>query len=122
MVHIIMPVKDSLLTAEQAIRAIVASGYTLAVYDDNSTSDNATRLDALRSELGIQVVHIGEHTDHPSPNYRWVLIDAQRQCLANGQHMIIIESDSRTIHNQQTLRKIKPYYWHDSGCNHQRKW
>lgn len=104
MVHIIMPVKDSLLTAEQAIRAIVASGYTLAVYDDNSTSDNATRLDALRSELGIQVVHIGEHTDHPSPNYRWVLIDAQRQCLANGQHLIIIESD--VIVGQSTISKL----------------
>lgn len=93
MVNIIMPVKDSLQTAEQAIRAIVASGYTLTVYDDNSTAENAARLDALSAELGISVVHISEQTDHPSPNYRWVLIRAQRECLESGQHLVIVESD-----------------------------
>ena len=77
-VHIIMPVKDSLPTAEEAIRAIVSSGYTLTVYDDNSTAENAAKLDTLAAETGIRVIHIGEHTDHPSPNYRWVLIDAQQ--------------------------------------------
>ena len=46
-----MPVKDSLETAEQAIRAIVASGHTICVYDDYSTDENAARLDALRDEL-----------------------------------------------------------------------
>jgi hypothetical protein len=69
-VHIIMPVKDSLETAERAIRAIVESGYTLTVYDDFSTPENVKQLDVLRKELGIEVVHIAEHTDHPSPNYR----------------------------------------------------
>lgn len=92
-VNIIMPVKDSLSTAEQAIRAIVDSGYSLTVYDDNSLPDNATRLDALAKELGVRVVHLSEHTDHPSPNYRWVLIHAQRECFARGQHLVIIESD-----------------------------
>ena len=90
---IIMPVKDSLDTAEQAIRAIVASGHTLCVYDDYSTDENAARLDALRNELGIRVVHIREVLDHPSPNYRWVLITAQREALDKGQHLIIVESD-----------------------------
>ncbi len=93
MVHIIMPVKDSLVTAEEAIRAIVASGYTLTVYDDNSTDENATRLDALSEELGIRVVHIGRETDHPSPNYRWVLIRAQQECLEQRADLVIIESD-----------------------------
>lgn len=88
-----MPVKDSLETAEQAIRAIVASGYTLTVYDDNSTAENAARLDALQSELGIALVHIGALINHPSPNYRWVLIDAQRKALRNGQDLVIVESD-----------------------------
>lgn len=90
---IIMPVKDSLLTAEQAIRAIVASGHTLTVYDDYSTLENAARLDALRDELGIQVVHICEQIDHPSPNYRWVLNEVQREALKKGQDLIIVESD-----------------------------
>ena len=93
MVHIIMPVKDSIETAEQAIRAVVASGQSLTVYDDNSTHQTAVRLDALQKELGIRVVHIHEHTDHPSPNYRWLLIDAQRECLAEKAHLVIVESD-----------------------------
>lgn len=93
MVHIIMPVKDSLQTAETAIRAILDSGHTLTVYDDFSEPENAARLDQLHDELGIEVVHMSERTDHPSPNYRLVLIDAQRQCLQNGQHLIIVESD-----------------------------
>ena len=77
-VHIVMPVKDAIDKAEQAIRAVVASGYTLCVYDDNSEPENALRLDALGAELGIEVVHLSELTSHPSPNYRTVLIDAQR--------------------------------------------
>lgn len=92
-VHIIMPVKDAPQMTEQAIRAVVASGYTLTVYDDRSTAENAARLDALGQELGLRIVHIGEHTDHPSPNYRWVLIDAQRTCRQSGSHLVIIESD-----------------------------
>ena len=90
---IIMPVKDSIETAEQAIRAIVASGHSLCVYDDYSTEETARRLDALREELGIEVVHIREVLDHPSPNYRWVLIQAQQQAIEKSQDLVIIESD-----------------------------
>lgn len=104
-IHIIMPVKDSPDTAEEAIRAVVRSGRSLTVYDDNSTADNAARLDTLSRELGIEVVHVAERTDHPSPNYRWVLIDAQRQCLEKEQHLVIIESDvivkESTVSNMQ---------------------
>lgn len=91
--HIIMPVKDSLPTAEESIRAIVASGHTLTVYDDFSTSQNAAQLDQQAQELGFALIHLSAHTDHPSPNYLWTLIDAQRTCLKNKQHLVIIESD-----------------------------
>lgn len=93
MVNIVMPVKDSLETAEEAIRAIVRSGHTLTVYDDYSTPENAARLDALHEQLGIRVVHISEHVDHPSPNYRWVLRTAQREALEQNRDLVIIESD-----------------------------
>ena len=93
MVNIIMPVKDSLETAEQAIRAIVASGHNVCVYDDYSSDENAARLDALRDELGIRVVHIREVLDHPSPNYRWVLNTAQREAIEKNQDLVIVESD-----------------------------
>ncbi|MBO7455154.1 MAG: glycosyltransferase family 2 protein [Paludibacteraceae bacterium] len=104
-VNIIMPVKDSLPTAEQAIRAIVESGHTMTVYDDNSTPDNATRLDTLGEQLGIRIVHISEHTDHPSPNYRWVLIHAQSECVKNGENLVIIESD--VIVSKSTINTLK---------------
>lgn len=88
-----MPVKDSLATAETAIRSVVNSGYTLCVYDDYSTPENATLLDRLQAELGFRLVHICEQIDHPSPNYRWVLIEAQKECMAQTKHLVIIESD-----------------------------
>lgn len=100
-----MPVKDSLETTEQAIRAIVASGHTLTVYDDYSTAENALRLDALQDELGITVVHIGEQIDHPSPNYRWVLIEAQKACVKSGQNLVIVESD--VIVREKTLKRMQ---------------
>ena len=80
-------------TAEQAIRAVVASGHTLTVYDDYSSEENAAFLDQLHDELGISVIHISDHIDHPSPNYRWVLIHAQQQAVAHNAHLLIIESD-----------------------------
>jgi len=92
-IHIIMPVKDSIETTEQAVQAIVASGHRLTIYDDYSTAENAARLDALREEMGIEIVHLSECIDHPSPNYRWVLIAEQRKCIAEGCHLVIIESD-----------------------------
>ena len=79
--------------AERAIRAIVGSGHTVRVYDDYSTADNAARLEELKSETGIEVVHLSEQISHPSPNYRWILQTAQREALEKGQDLIIIESD-----------------------------
>lgn len=102
--HIIMPVKDSLEMAERAIRAIVDSGHTLCVYDDNSLKDNAKRLDKLATETNIQVVHISDLTDHPSPNYRLVLQLAQKQALTENKHLVIVESD--VIIQPETLNRM----------------
>lgn len=102
--HIIMPVKDSLEIAERAIRAIVASGHTLCVYDDNSRAENAQRLDEIAAETGIEVIHIANHTSHPSPNYRWVLQHAQQQTLKMHSHLVIIESD--VIIERDTLQSM----------------
>lgn len=99
-----MPVKDSIAIAEEAIRAIVSSGNSLTVYDDNSSAETAMRLDGLHEELGIEVVHINEHTNHPSPNYRWVLIDAQKNALKKNSALVIVESD--VIVNSDTIQKM----------------
>lgn len=92
-VHIIMPVKDSMATAEAAIRAVVNSGEPLTVYDDFSSEETAKRLDELQGELGINVMHLNEWITHPSPNYRWILIDAQRKALEADAALLIVESD-----------------------------
>lgn len=92
-VHIILPVKDAIASTQEAIRAIVDSGYTLTVYDDYSMPENARILDQLALSSGFKVVHLSELTDHPSPNYRTTLIDAQAHALAANQHLLIVESD-----------------------------
>ena len=99
-----MPVKDSITIAERAIRAIVESGHSVCVFDDNSTYETAQRLDELAVGLGIQVVHISDLTNHPSPNYRLVLQRAQQEAIANNQHLIIVESD--VIIQRDTLKKM----------------
>jgi hypothetical protein len=91
--HIIMPVKDSIEMTERAIRAIVQSGHTLCIYDDNSQAENAERLDAIAEELNCQIIHIADLTDHPSPNYRLVLQHSQQLALAENKHLVIVESD-----------------------------
>ncbi|MBR2167950.1 MAG: glycosyltransferase family 2 protein [Paludibacteraceae bacterium] len=103
--YIIMPIKDSIETAEQAIRAIVTSGYTLTVYDDNSSAENAAQLDSLATELGIEVVHISALTDHPSPNYRLVLNTAQQKAIADKSDLVIVESD--VIVREQTIARLQ---------------
>ena len=102
--HIIMPVKDSIEIAERAIRAIVASGHTVCVYDDNSLQENAERLDQIAKDKSIQVVHISKLTDHPSPNYRLVLQTAQQEALDKGKHLVIVESD--VIIQSDTLNRM----------------
>lgn len=88
-----MPVKDSMGTTERAIRAIISGGDRLTVYDDFSMPENAARLDEISRETGIRVVHLSELTGHPSPNYRLVLIDAQRKAIAEGTDLAVVESD-----------------------------
>lgn len=102
--HIIMPIKDSIDIAQKAIEAIVSNGYMVHVYDDYSLEENAKRLDQLATQWGIEVIHIKDHLDHPSPNYRWVLQQARRKAIDKKQHLVIIESD--VIIQRETLPRM----------------
>lgn len=104
MANIIVPVKDSIESTRRTLRAILDSGYTLTVYDDYSLPANAQILDALAAEWGFAVIHLSALTDHPSPNYRTTLIDAQAKAVAEGMHLIIIESD--VVVRQDTIAKM----------------
>lgn len=111
--YIIMPVKDSIEIAEKAIRAIVNSGHTLCVYDDYSLPANARILDEIAAETNIQVIHIADLTNHPSPNYRLVLQRSQQEALVQDKHLVIVESD--VIVGKHTLNKMAEEVKHGVG-------
>ena len=93
LLHIIMPVKDSVNRAEEAIRAVLATGQTLTVYNDYSTFENTQRLAELADMLPFTLVNLSDLTAHPSPNYLLVLQRAQQTALAEQAHLVIVESD-----------------------------
>lgn len=95
--HIITPVKDSIDTTMDTIRAVMASDlsapHTYTIYNDNSTPENTARLEAAAREMGFRLVNLADLTDTPSPNYLFVLRMAQREALAAGAALCIVESD-----------------------------
>lgn len=103
--YIIMPVKDSMERAEEAIRAVLASGEKLTVYNDYSTAEHTTQLGAFAECLHFELINLSDLTTHPSPNYRLVLQDAQQKALATKAHLVIVESD--VVVRQDTFQKLK---------------
>ena len=89
-----MPVKDSLDTARVAIEAVLQSpDADLTVYNDFSTAENTVTLQAMATEKGFRLINWAERTDHPSPNYRLTLQDAQERAMQEDAHLVIVESD-----------------------------
>lgn len=95
--HIITPVKDSIDTTLETVRAVCASALTTAhtytVYNDFSTPENTHRLEATAREYGFRLVNLCDLTSHPSPNYLLVLQTARREALADDAALCIVESD-----------------------------
>lgn len=107
--HIITPVKDSIESTLQTLRAICASdlpgaAHSLTVYNDFSTPENTARLAAAAKEMGFTLVNLADLTDHPSPNYLLVLQTASRKALDAGADLIIVESDVTVA--PDTLRRL----------------
>lgn len=95
--HIITPVKDSIDSTLETIRAIKASQltvpHTYTVYNDFSTPENTARLEAAAKEYNFRPVNLSDLTTHPSPNYLLVLQTAQREALEANAGLCIVESD-----------------------------
>ena len=95
--HIATPVKDSIETSLETIRAVMASAidvpHTYTVYNDFSTPENTERLKEEAEVLGFKLVNLADVTSHPSPNYLLVLRTAQREALAEDAAVCIVESD-----------------------------
>src|SRR5690606_24097773 len=53
--------------------------------------------------------HLEDLTTHPSPNYRLVLQDAQKQALQHRLPLILVESDVIVKHD--TFERLLDFYW-----------
>lgn len=103
-IHIIMPVKDSIELTLKSITAILQAGYTLTVYNDNSSSENTRILYEWSSKWNFTLVDICDITTHPSPNYLTILQLAQKHAIQQKQHLVIIESD--VVIGNQTIQQM----------------
>ena len=86
--HIITPVKDSIESTLETIKAVMASEisvpYTYTIYNDFSTDENTALLEKYSQEFGFKLVNLKDITDHPSPNYLLVLRKCQKEAIEAG--------------------------------------
>ena len=94
-VLVITPVKNAIETTLDTARAIAASSVQVqhVIFNDFSTEESKASLEKHRVELGYDLIHIEDLTDHPSPNYKLVLQLAQQQALEAGIPLLVVESD-----------------------------
>ena len=94
-VIVITPVKNSLETTLDTARAIAASSIELRhiIFNDFSTPETKAGLNENQPSIGYELIHLEEHTDHPSPNYKLVLQMAQKMANESNLPLLVIESD-----------------------------
>ena len=96
-IHIITPVKDSIDSTLETVKAVLASElavpYTYTIYNDFSSPENTARLERASQEMGFQLVNLIDLTMHPSPNYLLVLQRERRMCIEEDAGLLIVESD-----------------------------
>jgi hypothetical protein len=106
--HVLTPVKDSLDTTLRTIDGVVNSAAAVeldyTVYNDFSTDDTTSQLRSVADARGITLVNLKDITSHPSPNYLLVLRIAQRRAVAEGAHLLIVESD--VIVERDTVQRL----------------
>ena len=105
---IITPVKDSIDHTVRTMEAVVQSEldvpHRYVVFNDNSTPENTARLHTEATRLGVEVVDLATLTDHPSPNYLFVLRRCRKEALADDAGLLIVESDVTV--QRDTLQKL----------------
>jgi len=92
---IITPVKDSLNTTIETIKAIHQSegNFLYCIYNDFSTEETTIKLKQYQLQYNFELINLAEITNTPSPNYRLVLMLAQKKALELNIPLIIVESD-----------------------------
>jgi glycosyltransferase involved in cell wall biosynthesis len=104
---IITPVKDSLNTTKETIRSLrKANTHNIPYYifDDYSSDDTRKWLMANQKKYDYKVIHLKDHTDSPSPNYKTTLKLAQKMALDKGAGLVIIESD--VLATEEIIEKL----------------
>lgn len=103
---VITPVKDSPETTKLTIEAVsqAQGDFKYLVYNDYSRRETKQFLDENQESLNYTVIHLEDITNHPSPNYHFVLQHAQSQALEAGVPLIIIESD--VIIKPETIKSL----------------
>ena len=96
-IHIITPVKDSIESTLDTVKAIMSSDikvpFTYTIYNDFSTPENTLRLEEASKVYGFQLVNLSDLTDHPSPNYLLALQKTQQEAIEAEAGLLIVESD-----------------------------
>ncbi len=107
---VITPVKDSLSNTLQTIRSVRESKAPVRhlVFNDFSTQTTKNALDGQKTALGFELFHLEDMTDHPSPNYKLVLIEAQKMALESSLPLIIVESDVEV--KPETFKEMLAFY------------
>jgi hypothetical protein len=94
-VIVITPVKNSLETTLDTAKAIATSSVAVrhVIFNDFSTKETKAGLEQNEFEIGYELIHLEDHTDHPSPNYKLVLQLAQKMANEANLPLLVIESD-----------------------------
>ncbi len=112
---IITPVKDSIAPAIETITRVceLKRESTYNVYNDRSLPESRTVLEH-GSILGYQVINVEDHVGTPSPNQRFILIDAQKRALDTNSHLLVIEPNALVKPN--TINRLLELAEKQSNC------
>lgn len=92
---IVTPVKDSINTTLETIRAIheADADHRHLVFNDFSTAETRAILEENQSKLDFELIHLEDLTNSPSPNYDITLQRAQQMALEMNVPLVLVESD-----------------------------
>lgn len=105
-VLVITPVKNSLETTLDTAKAIQNSSVKVkhVIFNDFSTEETKAVLEKNKTEIGYELIHLEDLTDHPSPNYKLVLQIAQKRALEEKLPLLVVESD--VVIHPDTIEKL----------------
>ncbi|MGE4586983.1 MAG: hypothetical protein AB7D05_06535 [Mangrovibacterium sp.] len=113
---VVTPVKDSIGTTLQTIRAIhEADGdHRYIVFNDFSTTETRTILEKNQATLDFEMINLEDLTNTPSPNYHITLQKAQQLALEMDVPLVLVESD--VIIKKDTLTRMLELSRQQKNC------